>query len=189
MKNETKTNETKMLVMSDSEYTKTITKIGCCINKIGKGYLTIAGDVLKLYDCKAYNREGDKNIYDMCNRLFGMSRGTTGNLMRIARRFCDNYKLRAEYADFSVTALLALEKYSDEEITGMGVTSDTPVLSIAKKVENADADVEDSDVTAKRTGVYVYHVTDEASKNLSVCDLCERAIEIGANTIKITGVN
>ena len=77
------------------------------ISKIESGYLSICGDVAYLYDTQAWKASGHKNIYELCEARFGMSRGTVQNLRSIYENFGDgNYHLSESIQDKKITDLL-----------------------------------------------------------------------------------
>lgn len=127
------------LQLTTTEIDKSITKIEKEVSKISKGYIGIAGDVAKLYDGKAYKEKGYKNIYDMCNSLFGMARGTVSNLRNISERFCIDYKLNPYYKDYSMRALLTMIdcKITDEEVTLLNITADLSSAEIISIINDA----------------------------------------------------
>jgi len=86
---------------------KTMARIAKTISKIEGGYLSIAGDVAYLYDSQAWHGTGHKNIYELCEAKFGMSRGTVQNLRAIYENFGDgNYHLSPSVGDKKITDLL-----------------------------------------------------------------------------------
>jgi hypothetical protein len=77
------------------------------ISTIESGYLSICGDVAYLYDTQAWKASGHKNIYELCEARFGMSRGTVQNLRSIYENFGDgNYHLSESIQDKKITDLL-----------------------------------------------------------------------------------
>lgn len=86
------------------------------IESIGKGYLSIVGDVNRLYDLKAWKYTSHKDFYQMCAEKFGMARGTVSNLRKIFERFGnrDNYTLTDECKDMSLRQMLATIKAEEE---------------------------------------------------------------------------
>ncbi len=121
----TKELTTAKLTLTTEQRESAIKRIQKGLAGVERGYINIAADVAKLADSAAYTEVGYKNIYDMCDVLFGMSRGTVSNLRSIVKRFFDsNYKMLPEYKDFSVTALLAMKDLTDEEIQLLELTPD-----------------------------------------------------------------
>ena len=113
------------LTLTTEQRESAIKRIQKGLAGVERGYINIAADVAKLADAAAYTEVGYKNIYEMCDILFGMSRGTVSNLRTIVKRFFDsNYKMLPEYKDFSVTALLAMKDLTDEEIKLLELTPD-----------------------------------------------------------------
>lgn len=86
---------------------ETITRVADTMRKIEQGYLSVVGDVKRLYDLKAWTVTGHKNIYELCADKFGMSRGTVSNLRQIGERFVgDDYELIEEASGLGVRAML-----------------------------------------------------------------------------------
>ena len=113
----------EIITMKVDEFNTIINRINTNINAIENGYMGIAGDVLHLYNTKAYMLADYQNIYDMCNDLYGMARGTVSNIINVAKRYFDaNYQLKEEWKGYSFSALVMMWRYSDEEIKAIGVT-------------------------------------------------------------------
>ena len=113
----------EIITMKVDEFNTIINRINNNINAIENGYMGIAGDVLHLYNTKAYMLADYQNIYDMCNDLYGMARGTVSNIINVAKRYFDaNYQLKEEWKGYSFSALVMMWRYSDEEIKAIGVT-------------------------------------------------------------------
>ena len=145
-KNEIKNNEVTVVTMSEDAATKTINAIVKKVGSIEKGYLSIAGDVAKLRDGKAWMITGTKNLYELCAEKFNMARGTVSNLCHIYDRFGDgNYKLSEEVKDKKLTELLAIikeeknpqiaDKGGNGEGEGDGEGSNAPAKSSKAKPE------------------------------------------------------
>lgn len=103
--------------MTDKQIDTTLAKIKKAVDTIertaSKGYISIVGDVAKLKDSKAYETKGYKNIAELTAKEFGMSKGTTYNLLAIANRFCKDYQLTDEAKELSIRDML--EKIADEK--------------------------------------------------------------------------
>lgn len=103
------------IYLPKEEATAIIEKVQKTLSKIEKGYLSIAGDVARLRDGKAWKKTGHKNLYDLCAECFGMSRGTVSNMCQIYDRFGDgDYKLEKEAGEKKVTELLSIIKEEKE---------------------------------------------------------------------------
>lgn len=142
-----KANENKIVKIENAEIVqespvdigKIIKRVSSNIKKIEGGYLAIVGDVAHLYALKAYEQQGYANIYDMCADLWGMSRGTTHNLLSIARRYCaEDYTLTEAAQGKKVTELLKeikeekkpkiMDKSAEEPAES--AESDAPIINI-----------------------------------------------------------
>lgn len=145
---------TTKLTLTTEQRESAIKRIQKGLAGVERGYINIAADVAKLADAAAYTEVGYKNIYEMCDVLFGMSRGTVSNLRSIVKRFFDtNYKMLPEYKDFSVTALLAMKDLTDEEIQLLELTPDMSNKELLEIIASLNADnapaLEDSEADSE----------------------------------------
>lgn len=145
-------NETKSVpAMSTVQIDKAIEKIHSAINKAQGAYLAIVGTVAQLKDTKSYEVKGYKNIYDMTSDLFGMSRGTTHNLIAINERFCQDYKLLPEAKDMSMREMLRTiaeekaPKIEDKKEAETEIVEDNRIDDIEKEF-NAESDENCGDI-------------------------------------------
>lgn len=137
----TKELTTAKLTLTTEQRESAIKRIQKGLAGVERGYINIAADVAKLADAAAYTEVGYKNIYEMCDVLFGMSRGTVSNLRSIVKRFFDsNYKMLPEYKDFSVTALLAMKDLTDEEIKLLELTPEMSNKELREIIASLNAD-------------------------------------------------
>ena len=145
---------TTKLTLTTEQRESAIKRIQKGLAGVERGYINIAADVAKLADAAAYTEVGYKNIYEMCDVLFGMSRGTVSNLRSIVKRFFDsNYKMLPEYKDFSVTALLAMKDLTDEEIKLLELTPEMSNKELREIIASLNADntpaLEDSEAESE----------------------------------------
>ena len=145
---------TTKLTLTTEQRESAIKRIQKGLAGVERGYINIAADVAKLADAAAYTEVGYKNIYEMCDVLFGMSRGTVSNLRSIVKRFFDsNYKMLPEYKDFSVTALLAMKDLTDEEIKLLELTPEMSNKELREIIASLNADnahaLEDSEADSE----------------------------------------
>ena len=145
---------TTKLTLTTEQRESAIKRIQKGLAGVERGYINIAADVAKLADAAAYTEVGYKNIYDMCDILFGMSRGTVSNLRSIVKRFFDsNYKMLPEYKDFSVTALLAMKDLTNEEIKLLELTPEMSNKELREIIASLNADsapaIEDSEAESE----------------------------------------
>lgn len=145
---------TTKLTLTTEQRESAIKRIQKGLAGVERGYINIAADVAKLADAAAYSEVGYKNIYEMCDVLFGMSRGTVSNLRSIVKRFFDsNYKMLPEYKDFSVTALLAMKDLTDEEIKLLELTPEMSNKELREIIASLNADnahaLEDSEADSE----------------------------------------
>ena len=145
---------TAKLTLTTEQRESAIKRIQKGLAGVERGYINIAADVAKLADAAAYTEVGYKNIYDMCDILFGMSRGTVSTLRSTVKRFFDsNYKMLPEYKDFSVTALLAMKDLTDEEIQLLELTPEMSNKELREIIASLNADsapaIEDSEAESE----------------------------------------
>lgn len=115
---------------------------------VSKGYLTIAPDVAKLYDCKGYKALGYENFDAMCKLEFGMSHGTTVGLRKVFDKFGsvskDNkYTIPDKYAEYGYTKLLLMTDKKFEEAGINPIEVFTPDMTISEMKDNLKAKLED----------------------------------------------
>lgn len=149
--------ENALITISSAEKAKVIAKIQNSLKKIEGGYLTIAGDVAKLRDSLAW-KDGYKNLYDMTQQLFGMSRGTTHNLCSIYDNYGDgNYKVpengmtvRSMLNEIREKKLLEKKSEASEGVaseTNEGEVSETKEGKVSKTNEGAVSETKENEVS------------------------------------------
>ena len=149
---------TNKLTLTVEQRESAIKRIQKGLVGVERGYINIAADVAKLADASAFVDVGYKNIYDMCNILFGMSRGTVSNLRAIVKRFFDDkYKMLPQYEHYSVTALLAMKELTDEEIQLLELTPDMSNKELREIIAGAEGEsthaIEDKEAVAEISAV------------------------------------
>lgn len=147
---------TNKLTLTTEQRESTIKRIQKGLAGVERGYINIAADVAKLADASSFVDAGYKNIYDMCDILFGMSRGTVSNLRAIVKRFFDEkYKMLPQYEHYSVTALLAMKDLSDEEIQLLELSPDMSNKELREIIAGANGEstpaIEDKEALAEST--------------------------------------
>ena len=115
---------------------------------VSKGYLTIAPDVAKLYDCKGYKALGYENFDAMCKLEFAMSHGTTVGLRKVFAKFGtvtkeNKYIIPDKYAEYGYTKLLLMtdKKFEDAGVNPLDMF--TPDMTIAEMKDALKAKLED----------------------------------------------
>ena len=115
---------------------------------VSKGYLTIAPDVAKLYDCKGYKALGYENFDAMCKLEFAMSHGTTVGLRKVFAKFGtvtkeNKYIIPDKYAEYGYTKLLLMtdKKFEDAGVNPLDMF--TPDMTIAEMKDALKAVLED----------------------------------------------
>lgn len=127
----------EIITMKVDEFNIIINRIDENIKTVEKGYLGIAGDVLHLYNTKAYMLADYQNIYDMCNHLYGMSRGMVSNIINVAKRYFDsNYQLKEEWKDYSFSALVMMKDLTDADIKAIGLTPDMSRRTVKDTIDS-----------------------------------------------------
>lgn len=104
---------------------------------INKGYLAIAPDVAKLYDCKGYKALGYKNFDELCKLEFGMSHGTTVGIRKVFDKFGsvskeNKYSIPEKYAEYGYTKLLLMTDKKFDEVGINPLEAFTPDMTIGE---------------------------------------------------------
>ena len=115
---------------------------------VNKGYLAIAPDVTKLYDCKGYKALGYKNFDDMCALEFGMSHGTTVGIRKVFAKFGsvskeNKYTIPDKYAEYGYTKLLLMSDKKFEDAGINPIDTFTPDMTISEMKDALKAKLED----------------------------------------------
>ena len=104
---------------------------------VNKGYLSIAPDLQKLYDTKAFEVLGYKNFDDLCDNMFDMSHGTTVGIRKVFKLYGvkrgNEYIIPDKYLVFGYTKLLWFandaEKFKNANINPIEIFD--PSMSLA----------------------------------------------------------
>ena len=115
---------------------------------VNKGYLAIAPDVTKLYDCKGYKALGYKNFDEMCALEFGMSHGTTVGIRKVFAKFGsvskeNKYTIPDKYAEYGYTKLLLMTDKKFEDAGINPIETFTPEMTITEMKDALKAKLED----------------------------------------------
>lgn len=115
---------------------------------VNKGYLAIAPDVTKLYDCKGYKALGYKNFDEMCALEFGMSHGTTVGIRKVFAKFGavskeNKYTIPDKYAEYGYTKLLLMTDKKFEDAGINPIETFTPEMTISDMKDALKAKLED----------------------------------------------
>lgn len=115
---------------------------------VNKGYLAIAPDVTKLYDCKGYKALGYRNFDEMCALEFGMSHGTTVGIRKVFAKFGsvskDNkYTIPEKYAEYGYTKLLLMTDKKFEDAGINPTETFNPDMTISEMKDALKAKLED----------------------------------------------
>lgn len=150
---------------------------------VSKGYLMIAPDVQKLYDCKGYKALGYKNFDELCALEFGMSHGTTVGIRKVFEKFGtvtkeNKYLIPEKYLEYGYTKLLLMTDKKFEENGINPIETFTPDMTIndmkdalklklEAKAEKQDAEAIDTTAT---------EATEEVTEEKSIIDNSEEAM-------------
>ena len=112
-----------------------VTNIQSGLALVSKGYLMIAPDVQKLYDCKGYKALGYKNFDELCALEFGMSHGTTVGIRKVFEKFGtvtkeNKYLIPEKYLEYGYTKLLLMTDKKFEENGINPIDTFTPNMTI-----------------------------------------------------------
>ena len=115
---------------------------------INKGYLAIAPDVTKLYDCKGYKALGYHNFDEMCKLEFGMSHGTTVGIRKVFAKFGsvskeNKYTIPDKYSEYGYTKLLLMTDKRFEDAGINPIEAFTPDMTISEMQDALKAKLED----------------------------------------------
>ena len=115
---------------------------------VNKGYLAIAPDVAKLYDCKGYKALGYRNFDEMCMLEFGMSHGTTVGIRKVFAKFGsvskeNKYTIPDKYTEYGYTKLLLMTDKKFEDAGINPIDTFTPDMTIAEMKDALKVKLED----------------------------------------------
>lgn len=93
---------------NEAEINAAIGRISTVIDRIGRGYLEIVGDVARLRKYEAWKLTGHKNLYELCADKFGMSKGSVHNLEVVFKKYGDpeTFQLTDACAGMSLRQML-----------------------------------------------------------------------------------
>lgn len=93
---------------NEAEINAALGRISTVIEKIGRGYLEIVGDVARLRKYEAWKLTGHKNLYELCADKFGMSKGSVHNLEVVFKKYGDpeTFQLTDACAGMSLRQML-----------------------------------------------------------------------------------
>ena len=105
---------------NEAEINAAIDRISATVDKIGRGYLEIVGDVARLRKYEAWKLTGHKNLYVLCNEKFGMSKTTVHNLEVVFKKYGDpeTFQLTDACAGMSLREMLANVDAEKKAIAG-----------------------------------------------------------------------
>ena len=143
---------------------------------VSKGYLMIAPDVAKLYNCKGYKALGYKNFDEMCTLEFGMSHGTTVGIRKVFDMFGsvskDNvYSIPEKYLEYGYTKLLLMTDKKFEEVGIKPLETFTPDMTINDMKDALKAKLEDK--AEKQEAEAIDTTATEATEEKSIIDNSE----------------
>ena len=177
MANNTISNKTNELSVNGAQ--ALVSNIRKGLELVSKGYLTIAPDVAKLYDCKGYKALGYKNFDEMCTLEFGMSHGTTVGIRKVFDRFGsvtkdNNYVIPDKYLEYGYTKLLLMTDKKFDEVGIKPEEAFTPNMTINEMKDALKAKLEDK---AEKQEAEAIDTTateaTEASEEMSIIDNSE----------------
>lgn len=125
---------------------------------INKGYLAIAPDVAKLYDCKGYKALGYKNFDELCKLEFGMSHGTTVGIRKVFDKFGvvskeNKYSIPEKYAEYGYTKLLLMTDKKFDEVGINPLEAFTPDMTIGEMQSTLKAKLDDKAEKQDKTAI------------------------------------
>ncbi|SHK99465.1 hypothetical protein [Hespellia stercorisuis] len=104
------------------KYNRILKSIDTELNKVEKSYLAIAFKVHALYKDKLFEIDGFKNIYELAQEKYNLSRGTCNNYINIVDKFGhwdketgDYTGLQEQYQNFKSSQLILMLSMTDEQ--------------------------------------------------------------------------
>lgn len=162
-----------------------VTNIQSGLALVSKGYLMIAPDVQKLYDCKGYKALGYKNFDEMCTLEFGMSHGTTVGIRKVFDKFGtvtkDNkYLIPEKYLEYGYTKLLLMADKKFEENGINPIDTFTPDMTINDMKDALKLKLEEKAKEQEKNAIdtNATEATEEATEEMSIIDNSEEAGEV-----------
>lgn len=126
------------VTISKDNAVKLIGSIQENLKVVNKGYLTIAPDLQKLYDTKAFEVLGYKNFDELCDSVFDMSHGTSVGIRKVfglygTKTRDGQYIIPEKYLVFGYTKLLwfANDKKKFEQANINPIEVFTPDMTLA----------------------------------------------------------
>ena len=151
---------------------------------VSKGYLMIAPDVQKLYDCKGYKALGYKNFDEMCMLEFGMSHGTTVGIRKVFDKFGtitkeNKYLIPEKYLEYGYTKLLLMADKKFDEVGINPIEAFTPDMTINEMKDALKAKLEDK---AEKQEVEAVDTTATEATNTTATEASEASEATDATT-------
>lgn len=152
---------------------------------VNKGYLAIAPDVAKLYDCKGYKALGYRNFDELCTLEFGMSHGTTVGIRKVFDKFGsvskeNKYTIPDKYAEYGYTKLLLMTDKKFEDAGINPIETFTPDMTIAEMKDALKAKLEDKAEKQEESAIESTATIKEDIEK-SIIDNSEESTEITAD--------
>lgn len=152
---------------------------------VNKGYLAIAPDVTKLYDCKGYKALGYRNFDEMCTLEFGMSHGTTVGIRKVFAKFGsiskeNKYTIPDKYAEYGYTKLLLMTDKKFEDAGINPIETFTPDMTIAEMKDALKAKLEDKAEKQDNSAIETAAIIKEDIEK-SIIDNSEEVTEMTAD--------
>ena len=158
-----------------------VTNIQSGLALVSKGYLMIAPDVQKLYDCKGYKALGYKNFDEMCALEFGMSHGTTVGIRKVFEKFGtvtkeNKYLIPEKYLEYGYTKLLLMSDKKFEENGINPIEAFSPDMTINDMKDALRVKLEEK--AQKQEAEAIDTTATEATDEMSTIDNSEVAGEV-----------
>lgn len=141
---------------------------------VSQGYLAIAPDVAKLYECKGFKALGYKNFDELCAIEFGMSHGTTVGIRKVFDKFGSvtpegKYVIPDKYKEYGYTKLLLFtdKQWKDNNINP--IEEFTPDQTIASMRDALKLKLEEKAKKQDETAIDVTPETGEG-EGMSIID-------------------
>ena len=165
----TNTTVSKITISKDNA-NKLVTSVRDGLALVNKGYLTIAPDVQKLYDTRAFEVLGYKNFDELCVNEFGMSHGTTVGIRKVFSLYGTkslkdgSYAIPEKYQAFGYTKLLlfATDKDKFKEANINPIEEFAPDMTIGEMKAKLSATLADKAKEQEQNAIETTATEDES---------------------------
>ena len=127
----------EMTVITEGDkklYNECLENITKMVNGVKASYIAIGVQLKRIREKKLYEIDNYKNVYDLANEKFGMSKTTASNAIKVCERFCKDGNLLPQYANYNFTQLTEMISMDEEQVKD--VNSDMSAKKI-REIKNS----------------------------------------------------